>query len=99
MNIDNMTIKQARELAALFCAAPNPNHAYPVGEKVFVRTVTHHHTGRLVKLAGAKAAGFCAKPDAKAIAAVTAVLLHGPDAGLLAIRRRELRGRRVVMGH
>jgi DNA polymerase-3 subunit delta len=39
-----------------------------------------------VKLAGARAAAFCAKPDAGVIGA----LLHGPDAGLLALRRRDL---------
>jgi DNA polymerase-3 subunit delta len=39
-----------------------------------------------VKLAGARAAAFCARPDAATIGA----LLHGPDAGLVALRRREL---------
>jgi DNA polymerase-3 subunit delta len=39
-----------------------------------------------VKLAGARAAAFCARPDLR----LAGALLHGPDAGLLAIRRREL---------
>jgi DNA polymerase-3 subunit delta len=43
-----------------------------------------------VKLAGTRAAAFCAQPDAAAIGGLTAALLHGPDAGLLALRRREL---------
>lgn len=43
-----------------------------------------------MKLAGARAAAFCARPDAPAIGALTGALLHGPDAGLLALRRREL---------
>jgi len=39
-----------------------------------------------VKLTGARAAAFCARPDA----GMTGALLHGPDAGLVALRRREL---------
>ncbi|MFQ5565731.1 MAG: DNA polymerase III subunit delta [Paracoccaceae bacterium] len=39
-----------------------------------------------MKLAGARAAAFCARPDA----GVAGALLHGPDVGLLALRRREL---------
>lgn len=43
-----------------------------------------------MKLAGARAAAFCVKPDAAVIGTMTGALLHGPDAGLLALRRREL---------
>jgi DNA polymerase-3 subunit delta len=43
-----------------------------------------------VKLAGARAAAFCARPDARVLGSLTGALLHGPDAGLLALRRREL---------
>jgi len=39
-----------------------------------------------VKLAGARAAAFCVRPDLR----LTGALLHGPDAGLLVLRRREL---------
>ncbi len=39
-----------------------------------------------MKLAGAQAAGFCGHPDRR----LAGALLHGPDPGLLAIRRREL---------
>ncbi|MHA1570070.1 MAG: DNA polymerase III subunit delta [Alphaproteobacteria bacterium] len=39
-----------------------------------------------MKLAGTRAAAFCARPDA----GLTGALLHGPDAGLLALRRREV---------
>ncbi len=39
-----------------------------------------------MKLAGARAAAFCARPDGR----LAGALLHGPDGGLLAIRRREL---------
>ena len=39
-----------------------------------------------MKLAGARAAAFCARPDG----AITGALLHGPDSGLVALRRRQL---------
>ncbi|HSF96857.1 MAG TPA: DNA polymerase III subunit delta [Thermohalobaculum sp.] len=39
-----------------------------------------------MKLAGARAAAFCAQPDL----GLKGALLHGPDGGLLALRRREL---------
>jgi DNA polymerase-3 subunit delta len=39
-----------------------------------------------VKLAGAQAAAFCARPDG----ALRGALLHGPDSGLVALRRRQL---------
>ncbi len=39
-----------------------------------------------MKLAGARAAAFCSKPDP----ALTGALIYGPDPGLVALRRREL---------
>jgi hypothetical protein len=50
MNIEDLTIKQARELATLFgCKAVNENpFPYNIGKNYFIRTVTHHHTGTLV---------------------------------------------------
>lgn len=49
IDIVNLTLKQLLEIAALIpqqtTQAPCP---YPVGENVFIRTVTHHYTGRLV---------------------------------------------------
>ena len=52
MDIDNLTIRQAREISQLFGApaAGEVPHAYPVGSSVFVRSVTHHYTGRLVRV-------------------------------------------------
>jgi hypothetical protein len=52
MNINEITIGEARELAAFF------NHpsqsvestAYEVGKNYFIRTVTHHYTGKLVEI-------------------------------------------------
>lgn len=53
MNVEDLTIKQARELAAMFPTLdrePIPHHPYPVGEAVYIRTVTMHYTGRLVRV-------------------------------------------------
>ena len=52
INIEDLTIKQARELANLFAGKqviPDTG-AYPfeLGANYFIRTVTHHHTGKLV---------------------------------------------------
>jgi len=43
-----------------------------------------------VKLAGARAAGFCARPADALSGRVTGALLHWPDGGLIALSRREL---------
>lgn len=48
MNIDTLTIAEAREIARLFGAQPQTGHPYTIGSPYFIRTVTHHHTGRLV---------------------------------------------------
>ena len=56
MNLDDLTLGQVKELAKLLAPlpgvspAPAPDHPYPVGENVFIRTVTHHYTGKLVKV-------------------------------------------------
>jgi hypothetical protein len=49
-NIENLTIKEAREIAALIggCAATPSQNPYNIGANYFIRTVTHHHTGKLV---------------------------------------------------
>jgi len=49
MNIEELTLKQIREIQAL-CAVPQHSatqSAYPVGKNVIVRTVTMIYTGRL----------------------------------------------------
>lgn len=55
MDIDSMTIGDARRLASMFsgqpAAAPAPGHPWEVGKNYFIRTVTHHLTGRLVAVA------------------------------------------------
>ena len=50
MNIEELTLKQIREIQSL-CAVPaaSPQSAYPVGRNVIVRTVTMIYTGKLVE--------------------------------------------------
>jgi hypothetical protein len=50
MNIENLTIKEAREIASLFGVAQNQPKAHPfvIGSNYFIRTVTHSQTGKLV---------------------------------------------------
>lgn len=50
MNINELTIGQAKELAQLFSQSPTQHvhHSYPVGKNVIVRTVTMIYTGKLV---------------------------------------------------
>ena len=54
MKLDEMTIGEAREIAQLFSttvtAKATTNHPYEIGANYFIRTVTHHHTGRLVSV-------------------------------------------------
>ena len=51
MNLDDLTIGQAKELRRLLGGeAVTAEHPYPVGEAVFVRTVTMHYTGRLSRV-------------------------------------------------
>ena len=55
IKIEDLTIGQAKALAAMFGAtaptcAPIPAHPYPTGQAVFIRTVTMHYTGLLVEV-------------------------------------------------
>lgn len=50
--IDQLTVSELRELADLLSSrgskrAAGRNHSIPVGEAVFIRTVTHYYTGRV----------------------------------------------------
>ena len=50
MNIEDLTLKQIREIQVLYCTASQPaapHSSYPVGKNVIVRTVTMIYTGRL----------------------------------------------------
>ena len=51
MNIDELTIGEAKQLSKMFgkeIAAKT--HSIPVGECVFIRTVTMHYTGRITSV-------------------------------------------------
>lgn len=53
MNIEQLTIGEARQIAAIFNAtqsSPQATHPYHIGANYFIRTVTHHHTGKLVQV-------------------------------------------------
>ena len=48
MNIDDLTIGEARELARMFQGSVPESHPYKIGEAYAIRTVTMHHVGKLV---------------------------------------------------
>lgn len=52
--IEDLTIREARELASLFAGKPvclSPSASpFEIGENYFIRTVTHHLTGKLVEV-------------------------------------------------
>ena len=53
MNLDDLTIGQGKELAAMFSNRVLPASSgcpWHIGGKYFIRTVTHHHTGVLVQV-------------------------------------------------
>lgn len=49
MGIEQLTIADAREIARLFDGRiASPSHSFVLGQQVFIRTVTHYYTGRIV---------------------------------------------------
>jgi hypothetical protein len=50
MNIESLTIGEAREIAGLFGKSQASDNPYKIGANYFIRTVTHHHTGKLVRV-------------------------------------------------
>jgi hypothetical protein len=50
MNIDLLTIGELREINALLGKQTQNDQPYKIGANYFLRTVTHHHTGRLVQV-------------------------------------------------
>lgn len=52
MDIENLTIKEAREIARLFGAVQEKQLPYKVGSQVFIRCVTHYQTGRIKEIVG-----------------------------------------------
>jgi hypothetical protein len=52
MNLDNLTLGQLKEIKSLInsdCSTDKAN-PYKIGEKYFIRTVTHYFTGRLIEI-------------------------------------------------
>jgi hypothetical protein len=49
MEIDNLTIKEIKHINSLLRGS-EVSHPYQVGKPYFIRTVTHHYTGLLVKV-------------------------------------------------
>lgn len=50
MNIDNMTVKEIKHIQSLLNFGDASSHPYKVGKNYFIRTVTHHLTGKLIKV-------------------------------------------------
>lgn len=50
MNIDELTVKEIKYIQSLLKGPSEPTHPYEVGKNYFIRTVTHHLTGKLVKV-------------------------------------------------
>ena len=55
MNIEQLTIGEARAIAALFqggsvTAPASLSHPFEIGKNYFIRTVTHHLTGKLIEV-------------------------------------------------
>lgn len=48
MNIDELTVKQIKHIQSLLKSPSEQKHPYELGKNYFIRTVTHHLTGRLV---------------------------------------------------
>lgn len=48
MEIDKMTIAEMREIQRMFAGTQQGSHPYEIGKNYFIRTVTHHLTGKLV---------------------------------------------------
>lgn len=49
MEIDNLTIKEIKHIQSLL-KGPSDSHPYKVGKNYFIRTVTHHLCGKLIKV-------------------------------------------------
>lgn len=50
MEIDNLTVKEIKHIQSLLKGPGEVSHPYEVNKNYFIRTVTHHLTGKLVKV-------------------------------------------------
>lgn len=51
MNLDELTLGQIKQLRSVLGETGSRRLPMPVGAKVFIRTVTHHYTGRVTAVA------------------------------------------------
>ena len=49
MDIDSLTVKEIKHIQSLL-KGPKVTSPYQVGKNYFIRTVTHHYTGRLIRV-------------------------------------------------
>jgi hypothetical protein len=49
MDIDSLTVKEIKHIQSLL-KGPEVTSPYQVGKNYFIRTVTHHYTGRLIRV-------------------------------------------------
>jgi len=56
MNIDELTLGQLKQIQALLGGGPTPqdDSHWEIGKPYFIRTVTHHFTGILIKVTPAE---------------------------------------------
>ena len=52
LNIDNLTLKEIRQIQALLKGPKDEgaSHPYQVGQPYFIRTVTHYYTGKVERV-------------------------------------------------
>ena len=50
MNLNEMTIGEAKEIAGLFNSKESKSCSLEIGKKYFIRTVTHYYTGKLISI-------------------------------------------------
>lgn len=53
LNIDNLTVKEIKQINSLLKGAredSDKGHPYQVGQNYFIRTVTHYYTGKLERV-------------------------------------------------
>jgi hypothetical protein len=48
IDINDLTLGQIKQLQSIAGQPTEPMHPYSIGKNIFIRTVTHHLTGRLV---------------------------------------------------
>ncbi len=50
IKIDDLTVKEIKHIQSLLKGGTESSHPYKIGKAYFIRTVTHHLTGRLIKV-------------------------------------------------